>query len=208
MDSITITTRSGIQFDLLHPLPSMVCIEDVAWHLSGINRWCGAARRHICVLEHALLVVEILEREHGVRAPQVLRAALHHDSDEAYTGDLSGPMKALLRHCGFDFNGATQRIRSAVHAHFGTAIAATQHHALIKNADILSRHTEYRDLVCPPGQQHLHPPGVSWINLNHRAGMQPADWQQAFIDKHEELAAHIDAVAPRAPAIKAADIPY
>lgn len=192
---ITMTTASGIEFDLLRPLPSMVRVEDLAWHQAHLNRWCGAARRDVCVAEHALLVVEILEREHGVRSPQVLRAALHHDSDESYTGDLTGPMKALLRAHGVDFNAIVSSIKDAVHQHLGIGAELERHAQLIKAADTLSRHTEYRDLVCIPGQQHLHPPGVDWIDLNDREGMDASDWQLAFLERHAELAHLCEALA-------------
>jgi hypothetical protein len=195
----TMTTRSGIEFDLLHPLPSMVCIEDVAWHLGGINRWCGAACRHVSVLEHALLVVEILEREFAMHDPRVLRAALHHDSEEAYTGDITGPMKALFRAIGVDPNTVTAPIRRAVQQHFGIGIEAASHAQLIKQADTLSRHTEYRDLVCPLGMQRNHPPGVTWIDLNDREGMEWDDWRLAFLDRHEELAARCELLRSPAP---------
>jgi hypothetical protein len=196
MSGATMTTRSGIEFDLLRPLPTMVLVEDVAYHTARLNRWCGAARRTISVAEHALLVVEILERDFGVRAPLVLRAGLHHDSEEAYTGDLTGPMKALLRALGVDFNGCTERIRDAVRQHFGIAAAAVAHRDLIKQADTLSRHTEYRDLVCRPSERDLHPPGVSWIDLNSRGGMTAHDWTVAFLDKHDELAHRCAAQEP------------
>lgn len=188
MSGAWMTTRSGREFNLLEPLPTMVCIEDIAYHTARINRWCGAARRTVCVAEHALLVVEILERDFGVRDPMVLRAGLHHDSEEAYTGDLTGPMKALLRSLGIDFNACVARIRQAVRQHFGICIAAERHVAIIKQADVLSGHTEYRDLLCLPGQQDRHPAGVGWIDLNSRGGMTPHDWTVAFLNKHDELA--------------------
>lgn len=191
----TMATRSGLTFDLLTPEPNMVRIEDVAWHLSRINRWTGAARREISVAEHALLVVEILERDFGTRDPMLLHAALHHDSDEAYTGDLSGPMKTMLRALGVSFNDCTAHIKRAVQQHFGVAAVDAWQIDLIKAADVLSRHTEFRDLVCPAGQQHQHPPGVDWIDLNDREGMDADDWRLAFLDKHAELAARCEVLS-------------
>jgi hypothetical protein len=181
-------TRTGRRFHLAAPLPSMVCIEDVAWHLSLINRFTGATVRPYSVAEHCLLVVEILERAVSGIDALCLRAALVHDAPEAYTNDLSSPMKRVV---GPAWHQAERRIASAVHAHFGTAAAIERHAVAIHHADMVALATERRDLMpadpAPwPCLDGVEP--VDWIDLNDRDGMDWTDWRLAYLDKHEDLA--------------------
>jgi len=190
--SALIVTRSGMEFSLWRPLPSMVRVEDIAWHLAYTNRFCGATRRPMSVAEHSLLVAEILERDGGVRDPMVLRAALLHDAHESYTGDIATPIKAGL---GEDYRALERRVVSAVEQHFGIVQTAADHALLIKHGDRVALATERRDLM-PPSETPwpaLH--GVQaaqWIDLNERNGMGADDWRQAFLCRHEELAARCD----------------
>jgi hypothetical protein len=182
------TTHSGIQFNLRHPLPSMVTVEDVAWHLAHINRYNGATSRACSVAEHSLLVTEILERDYGISAPQVLRCALLHDAHEFVLGDITSPVKELL---GAAWEEAERPILRAVRQHFGIDRDATTFAALIKQADLIAQATERRDLL---PHDHSTPPcligvqAVQWIDLRDRAGMDEEDWRQAFLARHEELA--------------------
>jgi uncharacterized protein len=191
-----ILTHTGRRFNLEAPLPSMVCIEDIAWHLSLVNRFTGATARPYSVAEHSLLVAEILERTVTGIDAMCLRAALLHDAAEAYTNDLSSPMKALA---GAWWREAERKVERAVHAHFGTEGAARQHAIAIHYADRVALATERRDLMPPhaepwPCLQDVEP--VEWIDLNAREGMDWTDWRLAYLAKHEELAALCEAVAP------------
>lgn len=85
---------SGVYFDLLNPDPKLVRIDDIAHHLSQINRYTGAAHRPISVAEHAVLVADRL-RSQGYGAATIL-AGLHHDDAEAYVGDVGRPLKLAL----------------------------------------------------------------------------------------------------------------
>lgn len=187
-----IVTRSGIEFSLSRPLPSMVRIEDIAWHLAFINRFCGATLRPISVAEHSLLVAEILERDAGVRDPMLLRAALLHDAHEAYTGDVATPVKAWA---GDGYSMLARRVTDAIEQHFGITQAAWKHRLAIKYADRVSLATERRDLMpasVTPWAVLEGVRGVGWINLNERNGMTADDWRLAFLCRHEELAARCE----------------
>jgi hypothetical protein len=215
----TILTATGRTFDLADPKPSMVCIEDVAHHLSTINRYTGAAKRPISDAEHSLLVCEILERDFGVRDPLVLRAGQMHDAHEAYLNDVVGPFKRMLRKLhGIDFAVIEQPIKTAVEQHFGIERAAVEHKALIKMADNIAYATETRDLMPPHdvNRDRARSDGVlpvTWIDLNDRDGMDWTDWRLAFLDRHAELALRLDAVQgepkPQGPpGITDNDVPY
>lgn len=190
-----ITTRTGRRFDLLSPKPSMVCIEDVAWQLSLINRYNGATVRPYSVAEHALLVAEIIERSTPGVHPIVLRAALHHDSHEAYVGDVTSPAKEALGATWAGFERAAMR---AVRSHFGIDGDCIGHAHTIYRADLVARATEVRDLMadhpaCWPELEGIEP--VDWIDLRSRDGMDWMDWRRAFAERHEEIAAMLEARA-------------
>lgn len=185
-------TRHAVRFELNRPLPSMVCIEDIAHHLALINRFTGATVRPYSVAEHSLLVAEILERA-NVTNPMALRAALLHDAHEAITGDIASPLKCYL---GNSYRIVEQGVVYAIEQHFGIAKAARQHAIVIKHADLVALATERRDLM----PQHeaewdilrgIEP--VDWIDLNDRDGLAWTDWRLAFLVRHAELAAQCDA---------------
>lgn len=84
-----IITYTGKKFDLFDPQPESICIEDIAHHLSQLCRYNGACSRHYSVAQHCVLAKE--------RVPLHPAQALFHDAGEAYYGDFSSSLKALLR---------------------------------------------------------------------------------------------------------------
>jgi hypothetical protein len=72
----------------------MVRVRDIAHHLSHLCRFTGGVSAFYSVAEHAVAVSHLVERETG--DPWVILKALHHDSTEAYLGDVSKPLKDLL----------------------------------------------------------------------------------------------------------------
>jgi len=92
-----IETESGVAFDLLTPRAEDVRIEDIAGHLSKINRYAGATIGAIgyTVAQHSVHVSRILETWGAPLAVQ--REGLLHDAPEAYYGDVSSPVQRALR---------------------------------------------------------------------------------------------------------------
>lgn len=84
-----IVTNSGQYVDLQQPDPTTLCIEDIAHHLAGINRFTGACNKFYSVAQHSVLVSHLVGQEHAFEA-------LMHDATEAYLGDVSSPLKQLL----------------------------------------------------------------------------------------------------------------
>jgi len=78
---------SGVRFYLLRPTVDMIHLRDIAWHLSGINRFTGGVR--YTVAEHCVRVSRLLP-------PELEADGLLHDASEAYLNDLSNPLKALF----------------------------------------------------------------------------------------------------------------
>lgn len=187
-------TCTGAQVDLRCMRTDDISLLDIAHALANINRYTGHAVRPMSVAEHSLLVVEIMEREQGASAPDVLLAALLHDAHEAYIGDLATPLKQLLGPLWAREEG---RIQKSVLARFGALNVYWRHERAIKAADLQALATERRDLMPDGGPAWPSLDGVqavSWINLRSRDGMGWEDWRQAYLDRFAVLYA-IDAEA-------------
>jgi hypothetical protein len=85
-----IQTYTGKAFDLLAPMPHMVCVEDIAHHLALINRFTGATAEPYSVAQHSVLCSYIVP-------PELALTALLHDASEAYVTDVSRPLKEAMR---------------------------------------------------------------------------------------------------------------
>ncbi len=90
-----IELSSGEYLDLACPDPALITVEVVAHHLAQVNRFTGAAKRPLSVAEHACLVVDRLAHQGATLATQLV--GLHHDDPEAFAGDVTRPLKLLLR---------------------------------------------------------------------------------------------------------------
>jgi 5'-nucleotidase len=116
-----IRTYTGRLFDLLEPKPEDVDIIDIAQSLSRLVRFTGHAGAYT-VAEHALHVewaVGLLSD--GLDAKRLYRRcarALHHDDSEAYTNDVSAPLKRAMRELSPNglsvFDVIEMRIQTAV----------------------------------------------------------------------------------------------
>lgn len=93
MTRSAIETHSGVLFRYERPTSYQIILEDIAHGLSQICRFGGHTRVFYSVGEHALLVRHLV-RELG--HPQLSFVALHHDSHEAYIGDIPTPLKRYL----------------------------------------------------------------------------------------------------------------
>jgi hypothetical protein len=136
-----IQTWSSIPFDLANPTPDMVRLDDITYALGHINRFTGHVGTY-SVAEHSMLV-ESRVRELG-GSVQDCRDALAHDFVEAYTGDISKPMKVLL---GDALKEIEQRIwRDAVAPRFDLSPELP---AIVKRADVEMLMTEALWLLGP-----------------------------------------------------------
>lgn len=93
-------TNSGELFDLSNPCPTQVSIFDIAHHLSRICRYTGATDMHYSVAQHSVLMSQIVPYFYQHASPERLKqlcfAALMHDAQEAYVGDVSTPVKIMI----------------------------------------------------------------------------------------------------------------
>jgi len=113
-------------FDLENPDPKKIDFEDIAATLSRIKRWCGRGSLSISVAQHSVYVMTQL--------PERLQlAGLMHDAHEAYTGDISTPMKRVLR--SIDLTRIQNRIDEIIHEKLGLSLEDKDLQA-IKQADL------------------------------------------------------------------------
>lgn len=84
-----VRTYTGKNVDLAKPEPGQICIEDIAHHLSKLDRYNGAGHFPYSVGQHSLLVSESLPKAYRLQG-------LLHDATEAYLGDVVSPLKAML----------------------------------------------------------------------------------------------------------------
>lgn len=85
----TFLTLTGRTIELLNPKQSDIQIEDIANGLSLECRFGKQISRFYSVAQHSLLVAALCPLD-------LKREALLHDASEAYLGDVSSPLKALL----------------------------------------------------------------------------------------------------------------
>lgn len=159
-----IETHSGRFFDYTDPRAEDVAVEDVAHALSQIARFGGHAAIPYSVAEHALLCRR-LAIEGGW--PELAFAALHHDSHEAYIGDVVTPLKVEL---GGVYRDLADRIDAAVaeavgiprHELHDPVVRAVDQMALRIEAAALKRSGGIGPAwglgdVAPPAPLHWHP---------------------------------------------------
>ena len=89
-----VQTHTGVAFDLLAPTAAMVRAEDLTHTLAYLPRFGGSLRTHYSVAQHSVLCAALVWRR--TRDRNAALVALLHDAHEAYTGDIKGPVKALI----------------------------------------------------------------------------------------------------------------
>lgn len=144
-----IRTYSGVDFDLLHPQPSMVCIADIAHSLAHLCRFQGHGMRFYSVAEHSLHVAYGLARAgHPV---DVVRLGLLHDAAEAYCGDVVTPLKRLLP----DYSRIEKNIERLILEKFHLSGVPWD---AVKDIDEIMYYTEaYKLLPKPPEKAPRYP---------------------------------------------------
>jgi 5'-deoxynucleotidase YfbR-like HD superfamily hydrolase len=138
-----IVTHAGIEFPLDRPGPEHIDIGDIATALSRAPRFAGhtATRRAYSVAEHSVLVAALCP-------PADALWGLLHDAAEAYTGDITTPLKNMLA-------GAREiegRIARAVAEKFALPWPMP---AAVKRADAQALAWEMRDLMAPQTARHV-----------------------------------------------------
>lgn len=135
-----IETINGTYFDFTDPHKHDYPIEEIAHALSNLCRFTGHITSFYSVAQHSILVSRLL--------PDHLRlAGLLHDAAEAYLGDVSSPLKALIP----AYKILEHEVEWAIDSKYGTRLDPRDK-GLIKLADTRLLVTERRDLL--PASDH------------------------------------------------------
>lgn len=137
---VTYPTRT--RFHVAEPRPEDVHIADIAHSLPMQCRFLGHISRAYSVGEHSCHVADWVWKKTGDAAASA--AALLHDAEETYVGDMPRPLK----HYGplSVYRSVCGRCSAAVFAKFGLTEAYAAHEMLIKDTDDLLLHTEAKRL--------------------------------------------------------------
>ena len=176
------TTR-GASFFIGDPRPEDVSLFDIAYALSRQCRYNGHLKstvEHYSVAQHAWLVSKWME-EDGC-SKEASYAGLHHDSAEAYTGDIVSQVKWLVP----EFKPIERRVEAAVRE----ALSVKDYPALrtlIKQYDLTALATERRDLLARNRSD------CTWGDMPRpRRGETIEPWdskfaREMFLQRHGEL---------------------
>lgn len=129
----TIQTASGIVISLEDPSANIYSIHDIGYALSQLCRFNGHCTPFYSVAQHCVSVSNIVSPEHALEA-------LLHDAAEAYIGDVTSPLKAMLK----DFKEIERKVERSIRISFGLPVEL---HSEVKAADLRLLATEQRDLM-------------------------------------------------------------
>ncbi|WP_320535311.1 metal-dependent phosphohydrolase [Robbsia andropogonis] len=128
-----ILTASGAYFDLVAPKPEMIRITDIARALSRICRFTGHTSEFYSVAQHSVAVSHLVPKQYALQG-------LLHDASEAYLGDVSSPLKAILP----EYKALERNVMAAITLRYGLPLDL---HESVKKADLVMLAAEKRDLM-------------------------------------------------------------
>ena len=170
-------------------LSDTISLSDIALSLAKLCRFAGHTNRLYSVAEHSMLVCEIMARDYGITDPAALLAGLMHDAHEAYTGDLTAPMKQAV---GAAWHAAEASVHVEVLRRFNLLTASQTTALAIHAADMRALATERRDLMPPndmpwPCLDGYTP--VDWVDLNapERTALTWQQWADRFVSSFQLL---------------------
>lgn len=146
-------TFSGKRIDLLDPDPAQIVLSDIAKGLSGTNRFTGHTSPLESVAQHSIYAMLLAEE----RCPEdflIQALTLSHDAHEAYTGDISRPMKLALRELGsYALDHIEALVQAACRIALGLPPPSEAQEAIIKTIDTLMLVTERHALMPNTGER-------------------------------------------------------
>ncbi|MFC7515080.1 YfbR-like 5'-deoxynucleotidase [Herbaspirillum sp. GCM10030257] len=167
-----IQIQSGHYFNFEDPHRNEFSIDDIARSLSKQCRFVGHTREFYSVAQHSVLTSYVV-------APEYAYDALMHDAAEAFTGDVSRPLKQLLP----DFKAIEKRVEEVVFTRFHVSNPLPD---AVKHADLVMLATERRDLMPDDGElwrglETISPLATKIEPVGHEAAYQ------MFVSRYLEL---------------------
>lgn len=169
----TILTTSGTYFNLSNPHESEIHIEDIAHALSNICRFSGHCREFYSVAQHSVMASYLVPAEHALMA-------LLHDASEAYIGDVTSPLKAML----YEYKIIEGRVTNAIYKRFDIG---PHQYPTIKHADLVMLATERLHLLPATDYQWECLRGIKPMKLKELRCWSPSEACDKFLDRHDEI---------------------
>ena len=142
-----IQTYTGVAFDLRKVTAANIVKEDIAHSLGMQCRYTGHVKFFYSVAEHCCLVHDWLLEQHD--SPKLALAGLLHDAGEAYTGDMSSPLKHIG--CGSEvWDNLVRDIDRTIEWKFRLTGSIKLHDRRVTEADRRILHDEKAELLGPP----------------------------------------------------------
>jgi 5'-deoxynucleotidase YfbR-like HD superfamily hydrolase len=186
--TVTLETVTGRFVDVTNPDPDTINIEDIAWGLSRMSRFCGHTITVIpySVAQHSVFVAnEVEAATHGDTRMTML--ALLHDAAEVYTGDWPSPVKRIpeLRP---HIKALEAKLMTAIYAAIGIKPPTDLEEYTIKQGDRVAQKIEAHAFMPSRGKDWPDLPEVSLEKLQQFN--EPVDSLRAykmFMNKFNEL---------------------
>ncbi len=181
------TTYSGKQISLLNPSIEDIDLSDIVHSLCAQKRFLGHPERCITVAHHSVLVAKRIDPN----KPRLRMAALMHDSHEAYTGDITSPMKeAICAFCDCDpIKKIQDKLDSLIFKKFFVGILNDEEKSQIKKADdyILAKeaHLGYRPKDVPDWAHAIL--NFKDIETTINFNLTPTHVREMFISEFQRL---------------------
>lgn len=158
-----IATSTGKHIDFVNITPDQICIEDIARGLSNVCRFAGQLENFYSVAQHSVYVSQIVPSDFALEA-------LLHDATEAYMGDVTSPLKAMLP----DYKKIEKYFDSAIRLKFGIPPVMPIE---VRDADLVMLATEKRDFEIDP---RSHWPILNFALPHDDIIIQPLTPPQAY----------------------------
>lgn len=170
----TIATVGGNRINFSNPEDNVYDVNDIAFALSNICRFNGHCMKFYSVAEHSVYVSRLVPDEYKL-------LGLFHDAAEAFMGDVTTPLKALLP----EYKELEHAMEAAIYKQFGLTEIA-KNYQVIKNADIQMVLTEKRDLLNNAEDWF---PGYHALSLDITKPLHPEQARLLFLQEYVKLIA-------------------
>lgn len=181
----------GVVLDYLNPTIEAIDFAWIAARLAGARRFNGN-NFALAVAGHSCLVADAMEADGN--PPRLVLAGLLHDAHEAFTGDISAPLRnAIKAMSGLDpITAISHSLDRVIFAAAGIGHLASNGavELLVRGYDLRSRHNEVRDCLGAAPTDYpgcFERPALDGFNATSYAYADGG--RAAFLDRYQRLAA-------------------
>lgn len=162
---------------------NVIEIEDIAHGVSNTCRFAGQCPTFYSVAQHSVLVWWIVRDVLGVTDPEIWMQALLHDATEAYMGDMTSPLKRILK----EYKLLEWRMNEVIMRHFSLPALLKDS---VRNADLMALALEKRELLGNEDPWEVLQ-GVEEVDWRY-AAISPVDAKEQFLQCYEYIKHQIE----------------